>query len=97
MNIFLHNAFSCLINLLTFTIFHLGVKGPHGDKGSQGEKGIPGACDAKVWRWSYTSCNNALTCSAHTKYVIFSRLKIFRETLLFEGFFLLKSNKVIDS
>ena len=58
---------------------------------------MPGACDAKVWRWSYTSCNNALTCSAHTKYVIFSRLKIFRETLLFEGFFLLKSNKVIDS
>lgn len=41
--------------------------------------------------------NNALTCSARTKYIISSRLKIFRETLLFEGFFLLKSNKVIDS
>ena len=41
--------------------------------------------------------NNALTCSARTKYIISSRLKIFLETLLFEGFFLLKSNKVIDS
>ena len=53
MNIFLHNAFSYLVNLLTFTTFHLAEKGPHGDKGSQGEKGIPGTCDAKVWRWSY--------------------------------------------